>query len=177
MKLDPRAQDALTFQQYEPSLRIEGVWYHALTEHRTLEGTFMEYLRLSDGRADGLPAPFEVRQMSVSWAVPGRLNAFHVHPKRIQDELWCVINGAALVWLIDLREDSAMPNRRESYVLSGEAPGLLHIPWGVAHGYKAGPTGAMLLYAANDQFDRQDPNEGRLPWDFFGPELWQENRG
>jgi dTDP-4-dehydrorhamnose 3,5-epimerase len=29
----------------------------------------------------------------------------------------------------------------------------------------------------NSQFDVQDPNEGRLAWDFFGAELWEDDRG
>ncbi len=177
MKLDPRANDALAFQRYEPEPQIHGVWYHPLIKHRGLEGAFMEHLRLSGAHAEGLPVPFEVRQLSVSWAGPGRVNAFHVHPKRAQDELWCVITGAALVWLVDIRYDSPTLSRRSRYLLSGESPGLLHIPSGVAHGYKAGGTGAVLLYAANAQFDREDPNEGRLPWDFFGAKLWEEDRG
>ena len=54
---------------------------------------------------------------------------------------------------------------------------MLHIPTGVAHGYKAGPDGALLAYAMNSQFNIDDPNEGRLPWDHFGAELWEEDRG
>jgi dTDP-4-dehydrorhamnose 3,5-epimerase len=29
----------------------------------------------------------------------------------------------------------------------------------------------------NGQFDPADPNEGRLPWDHFGAELWEPDRG
>ena len=62
-------------------------------------------------------------------------------------------------------------------MLSGEQPALLHIPAGVAHGYRAGSDGALLAYALNRQFDADDPNEGRLPWDHFGRELWEDDRG
>jgi dTDP-4-dehydrorhamnose 3,5-epimerase len=54
---------------------------------------------------------------------------------------------------------------------------MLHIPSGVAHGYQAGTEGALLVYAMNSQFSLQDSNEGRLPWDYFGSELWEEDRG
>ena len=137
----------------------------------------MEYLRLTEGRAEGLDVPFEVRQVSFSWAVPGRINAFHVHPKEVQDEVWCVVAGTLLVWLVDVRAGSPTAGHKRAYVLSGEAPGLLYIPSGVAHGYKAGPEGALLVYAMNNQFNPKDPNEGRLPWDAFGAELWEEDRG
>ncbi|MCL6529462.1 MAG: dTDP-4-dehydrorhamnose 3,5-epimerase family protein [Meiothermus ruber] len=177
MKLDDKALAHLTYQNYLEAASITGVFYHPLKKHRALEGAFMEYLRLKDGRVEGLPVPFEARQFSVSWAVPGRINAFHLHPKRTQDELWCVVQGALLVWLVDVRADSPTKGAKRSFLLSGEAPSLLYIPSGVAHGYRAGYQGALLLYAMNDQFNPSDPNEGRLPWDFFGADLWADDKG
>ena len=61
--------------------------------------------------------------------------------------------------------------------MSGEQPALLLIPTGVAHGYQTGADGGILLYAMSSQFDLQDPNEGRLPWNMFGEDLWDANRG
>ncbi|MDX2006520.1 MAG: dTDP-4-dehydrorhamnose 3,5-epimerase family protein [Meiothermus sp.] len=174
-KLEPASQSALYFQNYTAQPAIEGVTHTPLRKHRSLEGAFMEYLRLSGGEVEGLG--FEARQISVSWAVPGRVNAFHLHPKRTQDELWCVLQGELLVWLVDVREGSPTQGKRRSFLLSGEAPALLHIPTGVAHGYRAGSSGAVLLYAMNSQFDLSDPNEGRLPWDFFGADLWADDKG
>jgi len=177
MKLDEQAQAVLSYQNYTVPPAIEGVVLQPLKKHRSLEGAFMEHLRLNNGLVEGLSTPFEARQMSVSWAVPGRINAFHIHPKRIQDELWCVLEGTLLVWLVDLRADSPTKGTRRPVLLSGEAPSLLYIPSGVAHGYRAGHRGALLLYAMNDQFNPSDPNEGRLPWDFFGAELWADDKG
>ena len=137
----------------------------------------MEYLRLDAGTAQAPVEGFDVRQISLSRAVAGRVNAFHLHPKRAQDELWCVLQGSLLVWLVDARADSPTRGNRRKVVLTGETPELLHIPSGVAHGYRAGPEGGLLLYAMNSQFDPADPNEGRLPWDYFGAELWEEDRG
>lgn len=175
--LIPEVAGALTFQSYGDEPAIDGVFYRALRKHHALEGWFMEYLRLTNGAPEGLPFGREVRQISFSKAAPGRVNAFHLHPKRVQDELWCVIDGALLVWLADCRAGSPTAGNKRRYVLGGEEPGLLHIPSGVAHGYKAGPHGALLVYAMNGQFDPEDPNEGRLPWDFFGAGLWADDRG
>ncbi len=177
MKVEEQVQAALSFQNYITPPPIEGVLYQPLKKHRALEGAFMEYLRLGAGQVEGLAATFEAQQISVSWAVPGRINAFHIHPKRPQDEVWCVLEGSLLVWLVDLREGSPTKGHRRSFLLSGEAPALLYIPTGVAHGYRAGHQGALLLYAMNDQFNPADPNEGRLPWDFFGADLWADDRG
>ncbi len=66
---------------------------------------------------------------------------------------------------------------RRPFVLSCEGSTLLRLPAGVAHGYKSGPEGAILLYVMDRQFNLQDPDEGRLPWDAFGTRLWEEDRG
>jgi len=177
VRLTPDVESALTYQQYGKQPEIAGAFYLPLKRHHALEGDFMEYLRCTDGKVEGLPAPFEPRQLSCSWAAPGRINAFHLHPKREQNELWCAIAGELLVWLADVRADSPTSGNRRRYVLSAAEPGLLYIPSGVAHGYRAGVDGALLLYATDDQFDPADSNEGRLPWDYWGAELWDINRG
>ncbi len=177
IKLNPDCLGDLTFQDYKPQQEMAGVFNLPLTKHHDLEGSFTEYIRLNQGLVDGLPVPFEARQISVAHAVPGRINAFHVHPKEVQDEFWCVLDGTMLIHLVDLREGSSTLGHRQVHVLTGEKPTLLYIPCGVAHGYKAGPDGAILLYTMNSQFNPADPNEGRLSWDYFGKELWEENHG
>lgn len=170
-------QDKLTFQSYPPPPAIDGVWLHKLRKHRSTNGALMEFLRLGPDGSEGLPTPFTPRQISVSWAAPGRVNAFHIHVKRPQAELWTVAQGQLLVWLADMRAESTTRDVRRGLVLSAEEPALLHIPTGVAHGYRAGPDGALVLYAMDSQFDAADPNEGRIPWDVFGPGIWEDDRG
>lgn len=175
--LDPDITPHITTQSYDPQKPIEGVVYQPLKKHRSLEGSFMEHIRLTDGKISDLPVAFDVKQISVSQAEPLRINAFHIHHKDMQDELWCVLHGSLLVWLVDVRADSSTTKVKWKTLLTGEEPGLLYIPTGVAHGYKAGREGATLLYAMSNQFNPADPNEGRLPWDYFGKELWEEERG
>jgi dTDP-4-dehydrorhamnose 3,5-epimerase len=173
------ARGALTFQSYAQAPAIHDVALHPIRKHRADNGWFMELFRLREGvfSAPEADASFEVRQLSLSRAAPGRINAFHVHPRHPQNEFWTVIEGQLLVWLVDCREGSPSAGRRQKVVLSGEDPRLLYIPAGVAHGYRAAEAGAMLLYAMDQQFDVSDPNEGRLPWDHFGRDLWEEDRG
>ncbi len=175
--LEPEAAHALTFQHYPVQPAIAGVAYIPLKKHRALEGSFLELLRLSDGSVEGFPEPFTPRQLNLAQAAPGRVNAFHLHPKEVQDDLWCVLDGMLQVWLIDLRAGSPTLGNKRRYLLNAEEPGWLLIPAGVAHGYRAGPAGALLLYAVNVQFNPRDANEGRLPWDYFGAALWEEDRG
>lgn len=118
-----------------------------------------------------------IRQLSASHAAPGRINAFHIHPRCGQNELWTVLQGQLLVWLVDCRADSATAGVRQRVLLNAEEPAQLYIPAGVAHGYRAGADGALLVYAMDQQFDPADPDEGRLPWDHFGAGLWEEDRG
>jgi dTDP-4-dehydrorhamnose 3,5-epimerase len=167
----------LTSEVYPAAAAIEGVWLQALAKHRSDNGAFMEYLRLGDQGTEGLPGRLTPRQISVSWAAPRRVNAFHIHARQIQNELWCVLHGQLTVWLVDCRADSQTAGVQRKVILSGEQPTLLHVPSGVAHGYQAAEQGATLLYSMDAQFDPTDPNEGRLPWDFFGAALWAEDRG
>lgn len=175
--LAPEYAASLSFETYPAAPQIDGVWVQALKKNRSENGAFMEYLRLDDAGVQGLPGQLTPRQISVSWAAPGRINAFHIHVKAEQNEIWCVLSGQLVVWLVDCRAGSATLGTRRKLVLSGEQPMLVHIPSGVAHGYQAGADGATLLYTMDAQFNLADPNEGRLPYDFFGMELWAEDMG
>jgi len=172
-------REALSFQSYAPGEVIDGVWQRPLRKHRSENGWFVELYRLDESGVEGLAGEdtFSLRQASVSYAEPGRINAFHIHPLIPQDELWTVVQGQLLVWLVDCREGSATRGVRQHFTLSGEAPTILRIPGGVAHGYRSGASGALLIYGMNQQFDAHQPNEGRLPWDFFGADLWNQDRG
>ena len=167
----------LKFEAYPAAPLIEGVWIHALKKNRSENGAFMEYLRLGDDGVQGLPGSLIPRQISVSWAAPGRINAFHIHVKQEQNEIWCVLHGQLMIWLVDCRAGSPTLGVRRKLVFSGEQPMMVHIPSGVAHGYQASDQGATLLYSMDAQFDVSDPNEGRLGWDMFGKDLWEADRG
>jgi dTDP-4-dehydrorhamnose 3,5-epimerase len=177
IKLVPEAQAKLEFESYPPAPQIEGVWLNPLRKNRSENGWFMEYARLVAGTVQNVPSALEIKQISVSNAEPNRINAFHIHTKLEQNEIWTVIQGQLMIWLVDLRDGSRTAGVKRKVILGGEQPMQLYIPSGVAHGYKAGLEGATLLYAMDQQFNLADPNEGRLPWDLFGPELWLENRG
>jgi len=177
IELAPEFSSALTFESYPAAPAIEGVWTHPLRKNRSENGAFMEYLRLDEHGVQNLPGTLEPHQISVSWAAPKRINAFHIHVKEIQNEIWCVLSGQLTVWLVDCRASSATLNVKRKLVLSGEQPTMVHIPSGVAHGYQASEMGATLIYTMDAQFKLEDPNEGRLPWNHFGADLWDEDRG
>lgn len=177
IELDPTLAADLKFESYPAAPHIEGVWTHALRKIRSENGAFMEYLRLDEAGVQHLPGALTPRQISVSWASPGRVNAFHIHVKEEQNEIWCVVQGQLTIWLVDCRKGSGSFGVKRKLVLSGEQPTMVYIPSGVAHGYQASEQGAILLYTMDAQFNLADPNEGRFPWDHFGADLWQEDRG
>lgn len=177
IRLENQIAQDLTFESYPTAPQIEGVWVHALRKIRSENGAFMEYLRLDDAGVQQLPGQLQPRQISVSWAAPRRVNAFHIHVKEEQNELWTVISGQLVIWLVDCRANSATFGVKRKLVLSGEQPMVVHIPSGVAHGYQASEQGATLIYTMDAQFNLANPNEGRLPWNYFGADLWDEDRG
>lgn len=177
IKLAPEYAQELKFEAYPAAPQIDGVWFHALKKNRSENGAFMEYVRLDAQGVQGLPGQLTPRQISVSWAAPKRINAFHIHVKQEQNEIWCVLQGQLMIWLVDCRAGSPTLGVKRKLVFSGEQPMMVHIPSGVAHGYQAGEQGATLLYTMDAQFDITDPNEGRLPWNFFGDDLWAEDMG
>lgn len=171
---------ALTFQSYSKATTIDGVKHCPLRKHRSENGWFAELFRLAAGSPENCEAAgdgWDLRQLSMSHASPFRINAFHIHPVVEQNEIWTVASGQLLVWLVDCRKGSPTEGVRQKVVLNGESPAQLFIPAGVAHGYRAADEGALLIYAMDQQFDAANPNEGRLPWDHFGADLWEEDRG
>lgn len=177
VRIDSKFSQVLSYETYPPAPEIEGVWTHQLRKNRSENGAFMEYARLGTEGLEGTPGHLIPRQISVSWAAPGRINAFHIHVKEVQNEVWCVIQGQLMVWLIDCRANSSTLGVHRKLVLSGEQPTMVYIPSGVAHGYQAAETGATLLYSMDAQFNLSDPNEGRMPWDTFGEDIWAPDRG
>ena len=60
---------------------------------------------------------------------------------------------------------------------SGKAQ-LLYIPGGVGHGgANIWREPATILYYVSQQFDLNDPDERRLPWDMLGADFWQMTPG
>lgn len=175
--LAPEFANHLSFQAYPPATEIAGVWVHPLRKFRSENGAFMEYLRMGEEGIEGMPGKLTPRQISVSWAAPGRINAFHIHVREVQNEIWTVLQGTLQVWLVDMRAQSPTLGAMRKVILSGEQPSVVHIPAGVAHGYRAGHEGALLLYTMDAQFNLKHPNEGRLPWDLLGADIWEEDRG
>jgi dTDP-4-dehydrorhamnose 3,5-epimerase len=178
MDLSRDAKRAFQLQSYGPAPTIDGVALVPLTRHTDDGGSLTELARLTDGRADGL-AELVVRQINVSELAPGVIKAYHVHVR--QTDVWYVPPGdRMLVVLLDVRQGSKTEGVRMRFVLGDGLSRLLRIPPGVAHGMRnIGTEPGRVVYLTDLHFSAEPSScdEGRLPWDFAGPEIWEPTRG
>ena len=178
MDLIPQAKRAFQLQSYAPAPVIDGVAIVDLKRFSDDGGSLTELVRLVDGAPESL-AGFTVRQMNYSEMEAGVIKAFHLHAR--QTDVWYVPpSDRMLVVLLDVRETSATKNARMRLVLGAGASRLLRIPPGVAHGVRnVGTATGRIIYLTDLHFSA-DPSacdEGRLPWDFAGAEVWDVTRG
>ncbi|WP_162991097.1 dTDP-4-dehydrorhamnose 3,5-epimerase family protein [Biomaibacter acetigenes] len=137
---------------------IEGVQIKNLIKHVDDRGFFMEILRDDDNLLK------RFGQASMSFTYPGVIKAFHYH--KLQDDLWFFPKGNAQVVLYDLREDSPTRGMTNVFYMGENNPILLFIPVGVAHGYRVlGNEPAIITYFTTIAYNRENPDEYRIPWD------------
>ncbi len=178
MQVHSKYKDQITTQQYTKQTTIADVEVVEGKLFNDDSGNFAEFLRLNEQQeVEGLTRPFIAKQLSMSVMVPGTIKAYHVHNN--QDDLWFVSPfDRVLVNLHDLREDSATFDTHMRLVLGSGKNIMLRIPAGVAHGaaniYERPMT---LIYATSQQFNSDNPDEHRLPWDIFGSQLWELTKG
>ena len=119
------------------------------------------------------------RQVNFSELAPGAIKAFHLHVR--QTDVWYVPPGdRMLIVLLDVRQGSPSEGARMRFVLGDGASRLLRIQPGVAHGVRnVGTQPARIVYFTDVHFSAEPSScdEGRLPWDFAGAELWDITRG
>ena len=172
------AKRAFHVQAYGASPAIEGVTLVPLTRHTDDGGSLTELARLTDGRAAGLEG-FTVHQVNFSELAPGAIKAFHLHVR--QTDVWYVPPGdRMLIVLLDVRQGSKTENARMRFVLGDGASRLLRIPPGVAHGVRnVGTQPGHLVYFTDLHFSAEPSScdEGRLPWDFAGADVWEVSKG
>ena len=178
MDLSPDAKRAFQLQAYGRTSSIDGVALVPLTRHTDDGGSLTELARLTEGRAAGLEG-FTVRQINFSELASGAIKAFHLHVR--QTDVWYVPPGdRMLLVLLDVRQGSKTEGARMRFVLGDGASRLLRIPPGVAHGVRnVGPQPGRIIYFTDLHFAAEPSacDEGRLPWDFAGPDVWEITRG
>ena len=178
MQINSRAKESLSYQDYSPADRIDDVEIVDLARFNDDGGAITELGRLTAGMHDQLDG-FEVSQFNYSEIAPGTVKAYHMHHR--QTDVWYVPpHDKLLLVLHDCRDGSATEGKTMRLVLGDGRNRLVRIPPGVAHGTKnlAAKMG-RIIYMVDVVFST-DPDacdEGRLPWDFLGAEIWDVIKG
>ncbi|MCH8346484.1 MAG: dTDP-4-dehydrorhamnose 3,5-epimerase family protein [Chloroflexi bacterium] len=137
---------------------IQGVEVKQLTRNADERGFLMEIMRKDD------PIFTKFGQCYVSMNYPGVVRAWHYHQK--QDDFFVVVKGMIKVGLYDMREGSPSRGEVSEFYLGDNNNIVLKIPVGVAHGYKTvGVEPSLLVNFPSEVYNREEPDEHRLPWD------------
>ncbi|MEC7583319.1 MAG: dTDP-4-dehydrorhamnose 3,5-epimerase family protein [Planctomycetota bacterium] len=172
------AKAAFDVQDYSGSTAIDGVEIVQLKRFNDDGGAITELARLTSGMHDQLPG-FECKQMNYSEMEPDVVKAFHMHHR--QTDVWYVPPGDRLLLVLhDCRKGSKTEGTTMRFMLGDGKDRLVRIPPGVAHGAKnlARSTG-RIIYMVDVKFSGTpgECDEGRLPWDFLGAEIWDVVKG
>lgn len=178
MNLGDAAKRAFALQDYTTQAPIGGVEIVDLKRFVDDGGSFLELGRLNAGAHAALRG-FEVKQINYSEMDPGVIKAFHLH--RRQTDVWFVPpDDRMLLVLVDARAGSPTENAVRRLILGDGATRLVRIPPGVAHGVRnLATTRGRIIYLVDTHFspDPDTSDEGRLPWDFAGLDVWEPTRG
>lgn len=172
------ASQSYAIQDYRARKRIEGVEIVELKRFNDDGGSMTEIGRLNEGVHQQLPG-FVARQLNYSTMEPLAIKAFHLHKR--QTDVWFVPpSDKILLVLADVRAGSASEGQVMRIVLGDGNSRLIRIPPGVAHGCKNLRTAqsSTIIYFVDVQFSTDAScDEGRIPWDHFGAQVWDVERG
>ena len=148
---------------------IKDVKVIELTVHEDDRGYLMEIARHADD-----PEPHGiVHQFGQVYLVGdparGAIRAFHKH-----NELWdwfCISHGSAKFVLKDDRPDSPTYEEMMTIIASERKPRLIVVPPGVYHGWMSLEDDTQMVSTASHTYNRENPDEVRIPPDSFG-EVW-----
>ncbi len=177
-KLNPKAEDIFSLQSYAAAPKIDGVQISELPRFNDDGGSITELGRFANGALEGSDG-FQIAQINYSDMEPNVIKAFHLH--RRQTDVWYVPpRDKLLLVLHDCREDSPTAGKTMRIILGDGNQRLVLIPPGVAHGARnIGTQTGQIIYMVDVQFstDKETCDEGRLPWDYLGEEIWEIAKG
>lgn len=178
MRLNDEAQRAFSVQHYGAQPAIQGVEIVELKRFGDDGGSLTELGRLGAGIHAAFPG-FEVKQINYSEMDPGVIKAFHLHHR--QTDVWFIPpSDKMLLVLVDVRAGSATSSVARRLPMGDGASRLVRIPPGVAHGVKnIAASRGRIIYFVDAQFQAAaaECDEGRLPWDFAGTDIWDVIKG
>jgi len=177
VKLLSELKSFFTHQDYAKPPEIDGVAVESLRRFADDGGSMTELARFTGG----IPAAFSgftLAQLNYSVLEPQVLKAFHVHHR--QTDIWFVPpEDRVVLVLVDVRAGSPTEKLVTKLTLGNGQSLLVRIPPGVAHGCRnVGDKPARVIYMTDHHFsaDTGTTDEGRLPWDLVGAEIWEPSK-
>ena len=140
---------------------IEGVKLVDLVARVDDRGYLIEILRATDEHFTKFGQVYIVGDMA-----RGTIRAFHKH-----EVLWdwfFISHGSAKFALRDDRSDSPTYEQTDTCVITQRNPSLLVVPPGVFHGWMSLEDDTQLISTASEVYNREKPDEVRVPPDSFG---------
>jgi len=101
--------------------------------------------------------------------VKGTIRAFHKH--EILWDFFFISHGTAKFILVDDRKESPTYKEINTLIISERNPALLVVPPGVYHGWMSLEDDTQMVSIASELYDREKPDEVRIPPDSFG-DVW-----
>lgn len=99
----------------------------------------------------------------------GTVRAFHKHVDLW--DLFFISHGAAKFILVDDRSSSPTYKEINTFVVSARNPALIVVPPGVFHGWMSLEDDTQMISTATEVYNRERPDEVRVPPDSFG-DVW-----
>ena len=174
MKLLSELGSFFTYQDYGKRPVIDGVEVQTLSRFGDDGGSMTELARFASGVPAVFPG-FTLAQLNYSTIQPTVIKAFHVHHR--QTDIWFVPpEDRVVLVLVDVRAGSKTEKIVTKLMLGDGRSVIVRIPPGVAHGCRnLGEKPARIIYMTDVLFsaERGVTDEGRLPWDLVGKEIWE----
>ncbi|MCS6956472.1 MAG: dTDP-4-dehydrorhamnose 3,5-epimerase family protein [Patescibacteria group bacterium] len=172
-----KIKNKIFVQDYSKKPIIEGVKIFDIKRFVGEDGTFEEITRINEKGCLEVFSEFKLCQINRSKILPGAVKAWHIH--YYQEDIWYVgPEDHMILGLWDLRENSSTKDLKMRIVMGATYSRLVYIPRGVAHGVvNVSNKEGTIIYFVNNQFNFQDPDERRLPWDIIGADFWQPEKG
>jgi dTDP-4-dehydrorhamnose 3,5-epimerase len=146
----------------DPDVAIPALVYTPLPLHTDERGWLVKVFQASQvAGAGGEP---EVREVFLTSSSQGTIRGLHFQvPPEDQAKTVACVRGAVLDVVVDLRVGSPTEGRAACFRLDGAAPGRLHVPRGLAHGYQALTDGTVVVYITSSEYAPDE--DGGVRWD------------
>lgn len=143
---------------------IQGVEVVPLVVRADDRGYLIEILRATDPYFTRFGQVYLVGDMA-----RGTIRAFHKHA--VLWDWFFISHGSAKFVLKDDRPDSPTYGEMMTIVAGERNPTLIVVPPGVYHGWMSLEDDTQLISTASEVYNREKPDETRIPPDSFG-DVW-----